>query len=88
MATAKPEQRFVLNFEDDTPATVSRSTLRALAERLGLNDTQAVLLALARLRDEVLIEANNLTPLTRQQHEAIAKAESKTRGKVLDSLVR
>lgn len=64
-----------------------------MAKRLGLNETQAVLFALARLRDEVLTAEpvaeprKDFAPMTRQQHAAIAKAETQRRGKVIDSLL-
>ena len=49
----------------------------------------AVLFALARLRDEVLAdkETNQLAPLTKTQHEAIAKAAPRARGKIVESLL-
>jgi len=38
-----------LNFKDDTPVTVPPGTVKALAEMLGLNESQTVLYALAKL---------------------------------------
>jgi hypothetical protein len=78
-----------LNFKDDTLTTASRDTLRAIARKLGFNETQAALYAIARLRDEVLVdkETEQVMPLTKQEHEAIAKAAPKKRGKVLASLL-
>ena len=69
--------------------TVSRDALKAIAKKLGFNETQTVLYALARLRDEVLVErdADTLVPLTKLQLQAIAKAEPKKKGKVLESLL-
>ena len=86
---ASGKQPLVLNFKEDTLTTVSRSALRAMAKRLGFNETQTVLYALARLREEVLVacEAGVLMPLTKAQHAAIAKAEPKARGRVLESLL-
>ena len=85
-----PKAPLVLNFKEDTLTTVSRPTLRALAKRLGFNETQTVLYAVARLREEVLgeggTEGDDIKPLTKLQHAAIAKAAPKVRGKVLGTL--
>ena len=83
------KQPLVLNFKEDTLTTVSRPALRAMAKRLGFNETQTVLYALARLREEVLVarEAEVLMPLTKTQHAAIAKAEPRVRGRVVESLL-
>jgi hypothetical protein len=87
MSATPTKQPLVLNFKEDSLATVSRDTLRAVAKRLGFNETQTVLFALARLRDEVLVTTHEeLMPLTKQQEEAITKAAPKGKGKVLDSL--
>ncbi|NLC35513.1 MAG: hypothetical protein GX772_03565 [Alcaligenaceae bacterium] len=82
-------QSMKLNFKDDTLTTVSRDALRALAKKLGFNETQTVLYALARLRDEVFVEQDTekFMPLTKTQHEAIAKAEPQKKGKVVGSLL-
>lgn len=84
------KQPLVLNFKDDSMTTVSRETLRKVAKRLGFTETQTALFALARLRDEVLVakDTDELVPLTSEQHEAIAKAEPKGKGKVVDSLLK
>lgn len=89
MPTATSPQPLKLNFKEDTLTTVSRDALRALAKKLGFNETQTVLYALARLRDEVLVEQDRekFMPLTKAQHQAIAKAEPKDRGKVVGSLL-
>ena len=60
-----------------------------MAKKLGFNETQTVLFALARLRDEVFNEEEleKFMPLTKKHHEAIAKAEPRRRGKVLDTLL-
>ena len=85
-----PKTPLVLNFKEDTLTTVSRPTLRALAKRLGFNETQTVLFAVARLREEVLAndgtDGDDIEPLTKLQHAAIAKAAPKARGKVLGTL--
>ena len=89
MPTATSHQPLKLNFKDDTLTTVSRDALKTLAKKLGFNETQTVLYALARLRDEVLVEQDRekFMPLSKAQHQAIAKAEPKHRGKVIDSLL-
>jgi hypothetical protein len=89
MPATTSHQPLKLNFKDDTLTTVSRDALRALAKRLGFNETQTVLYALARLRDEVFVEqdAQRMTPLTKPQHQAIAKAAPKGKGKVIGSLL-
>jgi hypothetical protein len=82
-------QSLKLNFKEDTLTTVSRDALRALAKKLGFNETQTVLFALARLRDEVLQDqdAGSFLPLTKAQLSVIAKAEPKAQGKVVDTLL-
>ena len=89
MSTATPPQPLKLNFKDDTLTTVSRDALRALAKKLGFNETQTVLYALARLRDEVFVEQDmeKFGPLSQTRHRAIAKAEPKGKGKVIGSLL-
>ena len=88
-AVKSPKQPLVLNFKDDTLTTVSRSVVQALAKKLGFNETQTVLYALARLRDEVLADTNPiaLLPITQAQHRVIAQAAPKVRGKIVDSLL-
>jgi hypothetical protein len=89
MSPAASRQPLKLNFRDDTLTTVSRDALRALAKKLGFNETQTVLYALARLRDEVFVEQDmeKFMPLTKTQHQAVAKAEPKGKGKVRGSLL-
>lgn len=89
MSNATGQQPLKLNFKDDTLTTVSRDALRALAKKLGFNETQTVLYALARLRDEVFVERDmeKFMPLTNFQHHAIAKAEPTGKGKVIGSLL-
>jgi len=81
--------RLKLNFNDDTLTTVSRDALKALAKKLGFNETQTVLYALARLRDEVFVEQDieKFMPLTKTQRQAIASAEPRSKGKVIGSLL-
>ncbi len=48
-------QPLLLKFKDkDTPNTVTRKTVKAMAERLGFNETQLINYALARLREDVM----------------------------------
>lgn len=84
------KEPLVLNFKQDTLTTISRDALRTMSKRLGFNETQTVLFALARLRDEVLTETpadHDIGPLTAKQHAAITKAAPKRRGTVVDSLL-
>jgi hypothetical protein len=84
------KEPLTLNFKEDTLTTVSRPMLRIMASKLGFNETQTVLYALARLRDEVIAaEAEgDYVALTQLQHEAISAAEPRRRGRVLSSLLR
>jgi hypothetical protein len=78
----------LVHFKDDTRNTVTRETLRKLVTSLGLSsETQAIHVALARLRDSVLVETEEIVPLTEAHHQAIAKAEPVGRGKVVSSLL-
>lgn len=48
-------QPLLMKFKDkDTPNTVTRKTVKVMAEKLGFNETQLVNYALARLREDVL----------------------------------
>lgn len=92
--TGKPEARkpFMVNFKEDTLTTVSRATVRALSDKLGFNETQTVLYALARLRDEVALDLKphvqeSFKPLTKKQHAVLAHAEPKGRGRIVSSLL-
>jgi predicted nucleic acid-binding protein len=83
---------FMVNFKDDTLHTVSRATVRALSDKLGFNETQTVLYALARLRDEVALDEasdkqTSFKPLTKRQHAVLAHTEPKTRGRIIGSLL-
>ena len=90
----KPAKKkpLMVNFKKDSLTTVSRETVKALADKLGFNDTQTVLFALARPRDEVLVskapEMGNFEPLTDAQLAVIRKAAPRTRGKVLSTLLQ
>lgn len=71
----------------DTPAGVSRKTVVRLATTLGLTETQAIHLALARLAQETLprYEPDD-GPLTAQQLKAIKRLEPPGRMEVRESL--
>lgn len=87
MSAADDQKPFTLHFKDDTLISVSRATLQAVAEKLALSETQNVHYALARLRDEMYSQhGDKLTPLSLAQHYAVAKAEPKGKGNVIDSL--
>lgn len=85
------EQPFMVTFKEDTSTTASRGTLKLLANKLGLNESQTVLFALARLRDEVLGGKGpvgfDIEPLTSAQNAVLRKAAPKIRGKVLSTLL-
>jgi hypothetical protein len=90
----RPDARkpFMLNFKEDTLTTVSRATVRTLSDKLGFNETQTVLYALARLRDEVMFappagDTDDFEPLTKRQHAVLDHAEPKTRGRVISTLL-
>lgn len=60
----------------DTKFGVTRRTVRNMADRLGLTDTDTLMYALARLRDQVIpAYAPDDGPLTQAQMEAIRKIE-------------
>jgi len=71
----------------DTPAGVSRKTAVRLATTLGLTETQAIHLALARLAQETLprYEPDD-GPLTAKQLKAIKRLEPQGRMEVSESL--
>lgn len=50
-----PTPQLLLKFKDkDTPNTVTRKTVKAMASKLGFNETQLINYALAKLREDVL----------------------------------
>jgi hypothetical protein len=71
----------------DTVAGVSRKTVTRLAKTLGLTETQAIHLALARLAQETLprYEPDD-APLTQQQLAAIRRLEPQGRLVVSEDL--
>jgi hypothetical protein len=83
------KEPLTLNFKEDTLTTVSRPMLRVMASKLGFNETQTVLYALARLRDEVMSTqgVGGFIALTKLQNEAISAAEPRRCGRVVDSLL-
>ena len=58
-----------------------------MSNELGFNETQTVLYALARLRDQLGENRSEFEPLTEEHHRAIAQAEPKGRGRVIDSIL-
>jgi len=52
-------QLLKLNFKDEPPLTVPPGTVKALAEKLGLNESQTVLYALAKLRFSSISKLRN-----------------------------
>lgn len=55
MTTEARKERLLLTFrERDAVHAVSRKTVKKIARLLGLNETETALLALARLRDQLI----------------------------------
>ena len=91
----------LLKFKDDTLATVSRSSVKVMAKKLGFNETQVAHYALARLREELLARADHQVtapkhqrtsdddgdypPLSTEQMAVVRKHAPKRRGKPLTS---
>lgn len=90
----------LLKFKDDTLATVSRSSVKVMAKKLGFNETQVAHYALARLREELSARAGRSTasthqgtgdddgdypPLTTEQLAVVRKHAPKRRRKPLTS---
>ncbi len=63
----------LLKFKDDTLATVSRSSVKVMAKKLGFNETQVAHYALARLREELLAKADH--PATGSKHQGTGDAD-------------
>jgi|GEM_PF-1113548 len=92
MTTATAQKPLLLNFKEETLTTVSRRSVKELANKLGFDETQTVLFALARLRDEVLVSSEPsrkemFMPITPRQHQKIRASQPKKRGKVVDTLL-
>lgn len=91
----------LLKFKEDTLATVSRSSVKLMAKKLGFNETQVTHYALARLREELLVGSGRPTlaaghrgpgiqdgdypALTAEQLQIIRQHAPKRRGKPLTS---
>ena len=90
----------LLKFKDDTLATVSRTSVKVMAKRLGFNETQVAHYALARLREELSVKSvrpvakarhsgagkeGDYPPLTADQLAVVRKHAPKRRGKPLTS---
>ena len=90
----------LLKFKDDTLATVSRTSVKVMAKRLGFNETQVAHYALARLREELSSKSvrpvgaakhsgsgkeGDYPPLTADQLAVVRKHAPKRRGKPLTS---
>lgn len=96
--TAKSKEKSVLpiHFADDALTRVSRDTLKALAKRLGFNETQTVHYALAFLKKEVderatapRHKAGVYPPLSREQLEAVREHQPRSKkAGIIDSLIR
>lgn len=96
--TPKSQEKSVLpiHFADDALTRVSRGTLKALAKRLGFNETQTVHYALAFLKKEVderaaapRQEEGDYPPLSREQIEAIREHQPRRKkAGIIESLIR
>lgn len=98
LKTAKSKEKSVLpiHFADDALTRVSRDTLKALAKRLGFNETQTVHFALAFLKKEIedrarkpRQEEGDYPLLSRKELQAVR--EQQPRGKktgIVESLIR
>ena len=63
----------LLKFKDDTLATVSRTSVKVMARKLGFNETQVAHYALARLREE--LSEKSVRPVTAAKHTGSGKDE-------------
>ena len=95
-AKATPKSVLPIHFADDALTRVSRDTLKALAKRLGFNETQTVHYALAFLKKEVddsatpaKHEEGEYPPLSRRQLEAVRKHQPRRKkAGIVESLIR
>ena len=92
---SKDKEKSVLpiHFAEDALTRVSRSTLKAMAKRLGFNETQTVHYALAYLKRQVESEAGTpeqpYPPLSAQEIHAVRASQPKRKKPgVVDSLIR
>jgi hypothetical protein len=80
--TAAANKLLIAFRETDNRFGVTRSTLKKLAEALGLNETQVVHYALSQLaKAELPAYEPDDGPLTRRELQAIQKAAGGRRGK-------
>lgn len=96
--TAKSKEKSVLpiHFAGDALTRVSRDTLKALAKRLGFNETQTVHYALAFLKKEVderaaapRQEDGDYPPLTAKQLKAVREHQPRRKKTgIVESLIR
>ena len=96
-STAKSRSdALLLQFKQDTLATVSRGSVKRMAKILGFNETQVLHYAAARLRQELAANSTSLEvrgaaseddypPLTAEQLETIRKQAPARRRKLLTS---
>ncbi len=90
-STASKRKTLLFKFKEDTVTTVSHETFSEVARTLGFNDTQALHLAMDRLREEVLGSAQRPSgdheephrPLTARQLLDIRSRAPKPRGKLV-----
>jgi len=57
----------LLKFKEDTLATVSRTSVKIMAKKLGFNETQVAHYALARLREELLAKPPRLVAMPKRK---------------------
>jgi hypothetical protein len=96
--TAKSKEKSVLpiHFADDALTRVSRDTLKALAKRLGFNETQTVHYALAFLKKEMderakapRQEEGDYPPLSGKHLEAVREHQPRRKKTgIVESLIR
>ena len=63
----------LLKFKNDTLATVSRTSVKMMARKLGFNETQVAHYALARLREE--LSEKSVRPVTVAKHTGTGRKE-------------
>ena len=72
---AAKKDTLLVAFREDSIMKVSRKTLMSMCKTLGIDQTQTVHLALARLREDILAPGyiDDFPPLTPEQEKAIRK---------------
>jgi hypothetical protein len=94
MGAIEKNQTFLLKFKNDTVTTVSRKTVDALSDVLGMDVTQTVHIALACLRDDLLKNSvartnsppggpEDYPPMTATQLIGIREMARKPKGKLI-----